>query len=78
MWGLDGAKGVLDGYEDRKTADRREFSKIDLKMSDTDFAKFLHGHFTKELRNKAAEAMEMHTALGHPSHRAMRDMLETI
>ena len=72
----DGAKGVLDDHEDRETADRRAFSKIDLRMSDADFAKFLHGHYTREQRKRAAEAMEMHAALGHPSHRAMRDMLE--
>ena len=89
---INGLEGVLDRSNREETPeiinrekktktsydhdDDYDLSKMKPGISDEEFYRFMHGHFTQEERKRAITAWNLHEIWGHPGQKAMGDMLE--
>ena len=53
-----------------------DLSKMKPGLSDGEFYRFMHGHFTQEERKRAMAAWNLHDAWGHPGKHVMGDALD--
>jgi hypothetical protein len=56
--------------------DEFDFRTMKPGMSEGEFYRFVHGHFTQEERKRAIEAWALHSTMGHMGRKALGDALE--
>jgi hypothetical protein len=70
--GLERLKKMIEDDQDEQYS----FERMKMNMSEPDFVKFIHGHYTMQERKRAVEAWEAHSTMGHMSQKQLGDAFE--